>query len=146
MPTNEAACCLNCAFLRGDPNHYDASCAQGNDLVEHGGLDLVRCFLYRPNDENPTVEKPQDVPEVLARMRRALASGDTVAMGRTIARCNLVSRDSMEVFADELEAAYNREINQRIKIDDSCVSQCALMLDDHIKAIIQDAKRRANNG
>ena len=45
--------------------------------------------------------------------------------------------------ADRIEAAYNREINSRLRIDNSCVAQCAVLLDDHIKAIVAEVKKRS---
>lgn len=45
-------------------------------------------------------------------------------------------------WADRIEAAFNREINARLRIDNACVAQCAALLDDHIKAIMSDVKRK----
>lgn len=45
----------------------------------------------------------------------------------------------MRHFADKAEYLYNRNINRRIPIDDSCVAQIALQLDSHIKAIKVDS-------
>lgn len=49
-------------------------------------------------------------------------------------------------FADRIEAAHLHEVNHMIKVDNACVAQCAVLLDDHIKEIVADAKRRASNG
>lgn len=47
---------------------------------------------------------------------------------------------------DRIEAAHLHEVNHMIKVDNACVAQCAVLLDDHIKAIVADVKRRASNG
>lgn len=45
-------------------------------------------------------------------------------------------------WADRIETAFTREINARLRIDNSCVAQCAVLLDDHIKAIISEVKKK----
>lgn len=44
-------------------------------------------------------------------------------------------------WADRIETAFTREINARLRIDNSCVAQCAVLLDDHIKAIVSEVKK-----
>lgn len=45
-------------------------------------------------------------------------------------------------WADRIETAFTREINARLRIDNSCVAQCAVLLDDHIKAIMSEVKKK----
>lgn len=45
-------------------------------------------------------------------------------------------------WADRIETAFTREINARLRIDNSCVAQCAVLLDDHIKAIVSEVKKK----
>lgn len=48
------------------------------------------------------------------------------------------------IYADRLETAYHREVNRLLKIDNSCVAQCAVLLDDHIKALVANVKGGTN--
>lgn len=45
-------------------------------------------------------------------------------------------------WAARIETAFTREINARLRIDNSCVAQCAVLLDDHIKAIVSEVKKK----
>ena len=45
-------------------------------------------------------------------------------------------------WADRIETAFTREINARLLIDNACVAQCAVLLDDHIKAIVSEVKKK----
>ena len=45
-------------------------------------------------------------------------------------------------WADRIETAFTREINARLRIDNACVAQCAVLLDDHIKAIVSEVKKK----
>ena len=48
--------------------------------------------------------------------------------------------------ANRIEAAYWRELNKCLKIDNAFVAQVAVLIDDHIKAIVEEVKRRCENG
>ena len=48
--------------------------------------------------------------------------------------------------ANRIEAAYLRELNKCLKIENACVAQCAALLDDHIKAVVAEVKRRCAHG
>ena len=50
----------------------------------------------------------------------------------------------MHRFADKAEYFYNRDINRRILINDSCVAQIALQLDSHIDAVKQSSKIKSH--
>lgn len=77
----------------------------------------------------------EEMADILAEMRQDIADG-TVCMwadfGGEIARG----------YVNRIEAAFNRAINARLRTDNSCVAQCAVLLDDHIKAIVSDVKKK----
>lgn len=45
--------------------------------------------------------------------------------------------------ADRIRASHNHVVNRMVRIDNACVAQCATLLDDHIKAVIAEAKKGA---
>ena len=48
-----------------------------------------------------------------------------------------------ESLAQRLRAAHEREMKRCIQVDNVLVSNTAMMLDDHIKALVAEAKRSA---
>ena len=82
-------------------------------------------------------EKRETVADVLAEMR-ANEFDDPRFDRDALWAARRFAKD----WADRIETAFTREINARLRIDNSCVAQCAVLLDDHIKAIVSEVKKK----
>lgn len=86
-------------------------------------------------------EKQETIWDIVAEMRRDCPARH---MDGTRYRDGdwVYTKGTVEKLADRIETAFTREINARLRIDNSCVAQCAVLLDDHIKAIVSEVKKK----
>ena len=82
-------------------------------------------------------EKHETVMDVLAEMRSNEFDDPRFDRDALWAARRLAKN-----WADRIEAAFTCEINARLLIDNACVAQCAVLLDDHIKAIVSEVKKK----
>ena len=60
--------------------------------------------------------------------------------------CWVMRKEELIELCERIEAAHIHEVTHLLKIDNACVAQCAALLDDHIKAVVAEVKRRCAHG
>lgn len=80
-------------------------------------------------------DEKETISDIVEEMRKV---ADTYIDG---GNDSTVVFEMLSTYSDRIEAAYNRDINKRLRIDNSCVAQCAVLIDDHIKAIVAEVKK-----